>query len=108
MYQVPKTELGLCHHSGFRFIHYTWTSPDGQYRNQIDFILCSQRWKSSTPLAKTIAGAECDSDNVFLIAKFRFKLKNTGKTTRPFRYDLNQTSYDNTLEVTNRFKELDL
>ena len=47
-------------------------------------------------------------DHEFLIAKFRLKLKKVGKTTRPFRYDLNQTPYNHTVEVTNRFKELDL
>ena len=48
------------------------------------------------------------SDHELLIAKFRLQLKKVGKTTRPFRYDLNQTSYDYTVEVTNIFKELDL
>ena len=70
--------------------HYTWTSPDGQHRNQIDYILCSQRWRSSTQSAKTRPGADCGSDHELLIAKFRLKLKKVGKTTRPFRYDLNQ------------------
>ena len=68
---------------------YTWTSPDGQYQNQIDYILCSQRWRSSIRSAKTRWGADCGSDHELLIAKFRFKLKKVGKTTRPFRYDLN-------------------
>ena len=67
----------------------TWTSPDGQHRNQIDYILCSQRWRSSIWSAKTRLGADCDSDHELLIAKFRLKLKKVGKTTRPFRYDLN-------------------
>ena len=67
---------------------YTWTSPDGQYQNQIDYILCSQRWKSSIQSAKTRPGADCGSDHELLIAKFRLKLKKVGKTTRPFRYDL--------------------
>ena len=53
-------------------------------------------------------GADCGSDHELLIAKFRFKLKKVGKTTRPFRYDLNQIPYDYTVEVTNRFKGLDL
>ena len=57
---------------------------------------------------KTRPGANSDSDRELLIAKFRFKLKKVGKTTRPFRYDLNQIPYDNTVEVTNRFKGLDL
>ena len=64
---------------------YTWTSPDGQHRNQIDYILCSQRWRSSVQTAKTRPGADCGSDHELLIAKFRLKLKKVGKTTRPFR-----------------------
>ena len=50
----------------------------------------------------------CGSDHELLIAKFRIKLKKVGKTTRPFRYDLNQIPYDYTVEVTNRFKGLHL
>ena len=53
-------------------------------------------------------GGDCGSDHELLIAKFRFKLKKVGKTTRPFRYDPNQIHYDYTAEVTNRFKGLDL
>ena len=56
--------------------------------------------------AKTRLGADCGSDHELLIAKFRLKLKKVGKTTRPFRYDLNQIPYDYTVEVTNRFKGL--
>ena len=87
---------------------YTWTSLDGQYRNQIDYILCSQRWRSSIQAAKTRPGADCGSNHELLIAKFRHKLKKVRKTTRPFRYDLNQIPYDYTVEVRNRFKGLDL
>ena len=87
---------------------YTWTSPDGQYRNQTDYILCSQRWRSSIQSAKTRPGADCASDHELLIAKFRLKLKKVGKTTRPFRYDLNQIPYNYIVEVTNRFQGLDL
>ena len=87
---------------------YTWTSPDGQYWNQTDYILCSQRWRSSIQSAKTRPGADSGSDHELLIAKFRLKLKKVGKTTRPFRYDLNQISYNYTVEVTNRFKGSDL
>ena len=93
---------------------YTWTSPDGQYRNQIDYIVCSQRWRSSIQSAKTRLGADCGSDHEVLIAKgqtiakFRLKLKKVGKITRPFRCDLNQIPYDYTVEVTNRFKGLDV
>ena len=58
--------------------------------------------------AKTRPGVDWGSDHELLIAKFRLKVKKIGKTTRPFRYDLNQIPYDDTVEVTNRFKGLDL
>ena len=76
--------------------------------NQIDYILFSQRWRSSIQSAKTRPGADCGADHELLIAKFRLKLKKVGKTTRPFRHDLNQNPYDYTVEMTNRFKVLDL
>ena len=97
-HSIPTIQRGL----------YTWTSPDGQHGNQIDYILCSQRWRSSIQSAKTRPGADCGSDHELLIAQFRLKLKKVGKTTRPFRYDLNQIPYDYTVEVRNRFKGLDL
>ena len=98
---------------------YTWTSSDGQYWNQIDYILCSQRWRSSKKSsrssrnscfksAKPRPGADYGSDHELLIVKFRLKLKKVGKTTRPFRYDLNQIPYDYTVKVTKRFKGLNL
>ena len=59
-------------------------------------------------VSKTALEADCGSDNELLIAKFRLKLKKVGKTTRSFRYDLNQIPYDYTVEVRNRFKGLDL
>ena len=59
-------------------------------------------------VSKIRLGADCGSDHVLLIAKFRLTLKKAGKTTRPFRYDLNQIPYDYTVEVTNRSKGLDL
>ena len=58
--------------------------------------------------AKTRLGADCGSDHELLTAKFRLKLKKVGKTTRPFRCDLNQIPYDYTVELTNRFQSLDL
>ena len=70
---------------------YMWTSPDGQNRIQIDYILCSQRWRSSIQCAKTKLGADCGSDHELLIAKFTHKLKKVGKTTRPFSHDLNRS-----------------
>ena len=66
------------------------------------------RWRSSIQSAKTGQGADCGSDHELFIAEFRLKMKKVGKTTRPFRYDLNQIPYDYTVEVTNRFKGLDL
>ena len=64
--------------------------------------------ESSIQSAKTTPGVDCGSDHELLIAKFRLKLKKVGKTTRQLRYDLNQTPYNYTVEVTNRFKRLDL
>ena len=61
---------------------YTWTSPGDQYRNQIDYILSSQTWRSSIQLSKTRLGADCETDHEHLIAKFRLKLKKVGKTIR--------------------------
>ena len=77
---------------------------------EIRFIIffCSQRWRRSIQSAKTRPGADCSSENQLLIAKFRLKLKKVEKTTRPFSYDLYQIPYDYTVEVTNRFKGLDL
>ena len=85
---------------------YTWTSPNGQHQNQIDYIIYSQRWRSSIQSAKTRPRAECGSDHELFIAKFRLKLKKVRKTTRSFRYDLDKIPY--TVEVRNRFKGLDL
>ena len=64
---------------------YTWTSPDGQHQNQIDYIHCSQRSTSSIQPSKARPGADCGSDHELLIAKFRLKSKKVEKTTRPFR-----------------------
>ena len=87
---------------------YTWTSPGGQHQNQIDYILCSWRWRNSIQSTKSRPGADCGSDNQHLIGKFKLKLKKEGKTTWPFRYGLNRIPYYYTVEVTNRFKGLDL
>ena len=85
---------------------YTWTSPDDPYQNQIDYVLCSQWWRSSIQLAETRQGTDCGSDHELLIAKFRLKLKKVGKTTKLFKYDLNQIPY--IVEVINRFKGSDM
>ena len=83
---------------------YTWTSSDGWHQNHIDYILCSQRWRSSIQSAKTRLGADCGSDHLLLIAKFRLKLKKVEKTTRPFRYDLNQIRYEYTVKFRSYLK----
>ena len=67
-----------------------------------------QRWSSSIQSAKSRPGADCGSDHELLIAKFRLKLKKVGKIIRPFRYELNQITYDYTEEVRNRFMGLEL
>ena len=64
--------------------------------------------EKSIQSAKIRLGADCGSDHELLIARFRVTLKKVGKTTRPFRYDLNQIPYDYAVELTNRFKGLDL
>ena len=87
---------------------YTWTSPDGQYQNQIGYIICSPKWRISIQSAKTRPGADCGSDHELLIAKFRLKLKKVRKNIRSFRYNLNQIPYNYTVEVRNRFQGLDL
>ena len=79
-------------------------TPDGQ----IDYILCSQRWRRSVQSAKTRLGADCGTDHELLIAKFRLKLKKVGKKTWPFRYDLTQIPYNYTVDMTNRFMGLGL
>ncbi|KAF7239815.1 Craniofacial development protein 2 [Varanus komodoensis] len=78
IFQQPKRRL------------YTWTSPDGQHRNQIDYVLCSQRWRSSIQSVKTRPGADCGSDHELLVATFRLKLKKVGKSTRPLSIALLQ------------------
>ena len=71
-------------------------------------FFAAKKWRSSIYSAKTRPGADYGSDHEFLTAKFRFKLKKVGKTTRPFSYDLNQIPYNFTAEMRNRFKGLDL
>ena len=71
----------------------------------LNLAIRSSRWRGSIQSAKTRLGADCGSNHELLIAKFRLKLKKVGKTTRPFRYDLNQIPDDYTVEVKNRFKD---
>ena len=81
-----------------------FAAKDGEALHCSIQLLC----RSSIESAKTRLGADCGSDHELLIAKFRLTLNKVGKTTRPFRYDLNQIPYDYTVEGTNRFKGLDL
>jgi len=73
-----------------------------------EYFIAAEDWEALYGQQKTRPGADCGSGHELLIAKFRLKMKKVGKTTRPFRYDLNQIPYDYTVEVTNRFKRLDL
>ena len=87
---------------------YTWTSPDDQYQKPDCLDSLQPKIEKLYTVSKNRRGADCGSDHELLIAKFRLKLKKVEKTTRPFRYDLNQIPYDYTGEETNRFKGLDL
>ena len=76
-----------------------WTSPDGQYQNQIDYIFAAKDWEALYSQQEQDQD-DCGSDHECLTAKFRLKLKKVGKTTRPFKYDLSQIPYDYTVKVT--------
>ena len=80
-----------------------WSTPKSDWLYSLQ-----PKWRSSRQSAKTRLGADYGSDHELLIAKFRFKLNKVGKPTRPLRYDLNQIPYDYRVEMTNRFKGLDL
>ena len=102
MLQWPQSKLFTIITWGYMdIIRRSTPKPDWLY-------FCSQRCRSSIQSAKTRQGANCGSDYELLIAKFRLKLKKVGKTTRPFRYDLNQIPYAYRVELRNRFKGLDL
>lgn len=87
---------------------YTWTSPNGIHRNQIDYILCSHRWRSSVVAVKTYPGADCGSDHELLVAKIRIKFCNTKICTPPKRFDVSKVPLSYTIEVRNRFELLDI
>ena len=80
-----------------------WATPKSDW-----FYSLQSKMENLYTVSKTRQGADCGSDHELLIAKFRFKLKKVGKTSRPFRYDLNRTLYDYTVEVRNRIKGLHL
>ena len=77
-------------------------------RFRLTIFFAAKKWRSSIESAKTRSGSDCGSDHELLIAKLRLKLKKVGKTTRPFRHELSQILYDYKMEVTKRFKRLDL
>ncbi|XP_042856752.1 craniofacial development protein 2-like [Penaeus japonicus] len=81
---------------------YTWTSPNGDYKNQIDYILVKNRWKSSIIATKTLPGADCGSDHELLIANLKVRLKKVKKENQPVRYDLQNISNEFTVEVENK------
>ena len=86
----------------------SWYWLDGQYQNQFDDIHCSQRWRNPIQSAKTRPRIDRGSDHELLIAKFRLKGTKVEKINKPFRYDLNQIPYNYTVDMTNRFKGLDM
>ena len=86
---------------------YTWPSPNGQAEIRLILFFAAKNEEALySQLTKSRPGDNCGSDHELLIAKFRLKLKKVGKTTRPFKYDLNEIPYDYTMEVTNRFNGL--
>ena len=107
---LPREHTGHSKHSlpktQEKTLHMDITRWSTDWFHQTDYILCNQRWRSSIQSAKTRPGANCGSDHELLTVKFRLKLKKVEKTTRPFRYNLNQIPYDYTVEVRNRFKGL--
>ena len=87
---------------------YTWTSPDGPTEIRLITFFAAKDGEAPYSQQKKKTGANCGSDHELLIVKFRLKLKKVGKTTRPFRHDLNQIPYDYTVEVRNSFNRLNL
>ena len=85
---------------------YTWTSPDGNYRNQIDYIIAPKRWKSSITRVKTLPGADCGTDHELLSARVKINLKRMKRGERIIRYDVSNITDEYKVEVKNRFEEL--
>ncbi|CAG5117437.1 unnamed protein product [Candidula unifasciata] len=85
---------------------FTWTSPDGVTKNQIDYILIQRRWRSSITSAKTLRSADCDTDHQLLEADLKLKLKKLTRGPRPFRFDLTKIPDAYNVEVKNRFEVL--
>ena len=86
---------------------YTWTSPDGKNRNQIDYILGRKRWKSAIQAVKTLPGADCGTDHELLHATIKVKLKKRRQQHAQARYDLTKITPNFTIELSNRFSCLE-
>ena len=82
---------------------YTWTSPDGNTRNQIDYILVQRRWITSILSVKTLPGADCDSDHELLVADYKLRVKTTKKQAGPIRFDTNAIPLEYNIEIQNKF-----
>ena len=85
---------------------YTWTSPDGKNRNQIDYIMIEKRWSSTIQDVTTKPNADCDTDHELLVATMKLKLKCKKKVTRHVRYDVQNINEIFSIEIRNRFKSL--
>ena len=85
---------------------YTWTSPDGQSKNQIDYILAKHRWKTSIRKCRTYPGADCDSDHQLLMAKVQLRLKVLPKPDNLLRFNLDQNTEEFAVQIENRFQAL--
>ena len=85
---------------------YTWTSPDGKIKNQVDFILTEKRWATTIQDATTRPKADCDADHELLIATMKLKLKCKKTSTKPIRYDVQNINEECTIEVKNKFRAL--
>ena len=85
---------------------FTWTSPDGNTKNQIDYVLIQQRWKSAISNVGTVPSADCDSDREMLKATFKIRLRTMKKFQMPIRYDTSNISKEYCIEVSNKFEAL--
>ncbi|XP_067124015.1 craniofacial development protein 2-like [Centruroides vittatus] len=85
---------------------YTWTSPSGQYRDQIDYVLCQKEWRSSITVVKTLSGTDCNSDHQLLMAKMKLRLCSFKPTNPTKRVDVEKVTTAYAVEVKNRFEAL--
>ena len=85
---------------------YTWKSPDGKARSQIEFIMISQKCQSSVKNTKTLPGADCNSDHQLLVADIKIGLKRLQKNSSPLRLDFSTISKQYKVQLDNRFMSL--